>query len=255
MHKYNVRGLVHDANFRVKLAKSLHWVPVNCMGITKYENAEFKSDNFSNIEYVKNIVSSPYEAFQYLNAIGYKETKDVYYKAEGETIWEHHIDGYTSIAHRKGCCTSVAAALSVLLNNKFEKMGYIFFIRPDTSNHALNYVYMNGKYYIFDASAFVYGDLDVVAIESGNLNSIRNKIITSICMEADRLEDFVQFHKRIHLYNNHKFLYFALPQSEKCIDRIFIKKEGSTLHVRFPYNTEFVLLSDLDETRFLLNFS
>ncbi|MCL1883768.1 MAG: hypothetical protein FWF81_08460 [Defluviitaleaceae bacterium] len=255
MHEYNVRGLVHDANFRVKLAKSLYWVPINKMGCTKYKNAEFTSDSFSNIYYAKNIVSNPYEAFQYLNAIGFKETKDVYYETEGETEWEHHIDGYTAIANRRGCCTSVAAAISVLLDNKFEKMGYIFFIRPDTSNHALNYVYMNEKFYIFDSSAFVYGDMDVVAIESGDLHTIKNKIITSICMEVSQLEDFVQFHKRIHLYNNHKFLYFAFPQAKKCIDRISLKKEGKTLHVRFPLNAEFKLLNDLDESLYLLDFA
>ena len=254
MNEYNIRGLVHDAKFKVKLANSLFWVPLNTLGYSKYKTSDFTTDDIVDIEYVRSIISNPYEAFQYLNAIKFKEIKDVYYKSEKGILWEHHIDGNTSITHRSGCCTSVAAALSVLLEGRFEKMGYIFFIRPDTSNHALNYIFINEKFYIFDSSACVYGDSETIAFENGNLASLKNRIITSICIEADSLESFVCFHRRIHLYNKHRFIYFEFPYAHKCIDKIFLKKEVDQLYVRFPYGTEFRLLSNIDEEYYSLDF-
>ena len=133
-------------------------------------------------------------------------------------------------------------------------MGYIFFVRHDTSNHALNYIYLNGNYYIFDSSAFVYGDLDNVAVEDGNINTIKSKIISSICFEANKLHDFVKFHKRIHLYNNHKFLYFLIPKSPKCIDKISLKKKGNKVFVSFPRSFNCSLLHKVDETQYSLEF-
>jgi len=220
------------------------------MGHSGHTNMDFALLINETPHQIQNLISCPYEAFQYLNAINFEEAKDVYYKTENNVNWEYHIDGLTAIRNKRGCCTSVASAATFLLSKCFQKMGYIFFVRPDTSNHALNYVYHRNKYFIFDASAYTYGQLDYVAIENGDINSIKDKIITSICFETSSLYDFVKFHKRVHLYNSHRFLYLSFPKSDNCLDRISLKKENNKLSVYLPKEKKFELLDAVDEMQY-----
>ena len=69
--EYNVRNLVYDANFEVKLCKDLYWIPMNYLGIPKRCNEEYLRLKDCNLTYVQDIISCVYDAIQYLNAIGF----------------------------------------------------------------------------------------------------------------------------------------------------------------------------------------
>ena len=73
--EYNVRNLVYDANFEVKLCKDLYWIPMNYLGIPKRCNEEYLRLKDCNLTYVQDIISCVYDAIQYLNAIGFSEKR------------------------------------------------------------------------------------------------------------------------------------------------------------------------------------
>ena len=232
--EYNVRNLVYDANFEVKLCKDLYWIPMNYLGIPKRCNEEYLRLKDCNLTYVQDIISCVYDAIQYLNAIGFSEKKDVTIRKEGDLNWEYHTSGIEAIKNTYGCCTSVASALKFLCQNVYEYIGFLFYVRPDTSNHVLCYIKQDGFFYIFDPSAHVYGSVQHTIKENGNIKNMHNKIFTSICFRTRNLSNFVRYYQRILLYNNHYFIFMDLFDKINSMEKMAIVNKNNKIYIYFP---------------------
>jgi hypothetical protein len=234
---FDVRNLRHDANYKVLISNDLYWVPINILGKTRFPNEHFiKMVHLAHIN-IQDKIGNVYEAAQFLNALSFAETKDVYYVVEDGLRWEYHIDGETAIKNRSGCCTSVASAINFLVKKCYPYMGYLFFVRRDTSNHALNYIHYNNRYYIFDASAFTYGNVEDIALENGDKLQLRDKILSSFCFETKELKSFVKYYSRVYLYNNNRFIFFDFPKADNCITKAVFENTGAYVNIYLPKNT------------------
>lgn len=234
--EYNVRNVIFNADFEVELAKDLFWVPINSLGKTRFTNDYFLNLIDFNLTYVQEVVGNVYEAIQFLNALKFRESKDVSLVESQGIIWEYHCSGIEAIKNKSGCCTSVASALKFLCEKSYDYLGFIYFVRQDSSNHVLCYILMDGTYFIFDPSAYVYGDLEDIVLETGEKKDIMGKLFTSVCIKTTNINNFVKFYQRILLYNDHKFIFFNFFDSETSIEKVALELKENSLNIYLPEN-------------------
>lgn len=242
-NNYNIKNLIYDADFEVKLCNDLYWVPLNELGKTRKTNNSFDKFENYNLSYIQSQISCVYEAVQYLNYIGFSENKDVTIMSNNGVDWVYHSTGIEAIKNSYGICTSVASAMKYLCEEAYEYIGYLLFVRPDTSYHILCYIQQNNQYYIFDPSAYVYGSIEDIIPETGNKKDMQGRLFTSICFRTSNLRHFVKFYQRILLYKNIHFVFIDLYHRKDCINKMAIIKTEKAVSVYFPPEFDFNVIN------------
>lgn len=248
----NFKNIVHNAEFNTLLSDDLFWVPLNNLGKSRYCNNYF--ENFSEMDpyCVKKKINNCYEAAQYLHSINFREEFNGSFIKEKGINWVEHSSGYKTLVDKFGVCISIASAFKFLIEDCYEKIGYIFFFRPDTSGHALLYICLNNSYYIIDPSALAYGSAENLVKESGNKADFKDKIITSICYKTKDLLKFVSYYRKHLLYKDIRFLYIDFLCSDE-IARMGIEKTDETVNIYLPKNTKFKILRNDNEDLYKIN--
>ncbi len=241
---YNIKNLIYDAEFEIKLCNDLYWVPLNELGKTRKTNNSFENFKNYNLSYIQTQISCVYEAVQYLNYIGFLENKDVTIIRKDEVDWVYHSTGIEAIKNSYGICTSVASAVKYLCDKVYEYIGFILFVRPDTSYHILCYIKQNNQFYIFDPSAYVYGAVEDIIPETGNKKDMQGKLFTSICFRTSNLKHFVKFYQRILLYKKIHFVFIDLFDRKDCINKMAITKNDKNVLVYFPSQFQFSVINE-----------
>lgn len=243
MSSFDTSNLRQNADFEVLISKGLYWVPLNRLGHTRY-------DQYSILKIVKLLaeekrkrIASVYEAIQLLqnSNFDYYSNSNCNGEKIGNIFWIHHKPGYISVRTNTGCCTDLASWLDYLIQDIYPYRGYLWFFRPDSSNHVLNYIFYKGFYYIVDVTAMLREKSKQCCPENGRrVDYINSLYPTGVCFKCKELYAFVKYHDRIQKFHRHAFLYTDVS-SHSTIPPIGAEVSGSNLTVYFSFPCKIIL--------------
>jgi len=227
--QYDTINLRHRADFRIKIASNLYWVPVNILGRSRFTNFELRKLTLcKSASEIQSLELNVYEAIQLFQCVNpfLEENDIIYYEYDGK-IWQLNKSGRYAVESGKGCCSAAATWLNYIVQKKYQSRGYIFITRPNASGHIMNYIYENKKYYIIDMTTQIRSNACAVPVETGNFSDYcAAAIYTGICYEAESLSDFVKYHNRLNLAADYKMSYFSLEATEAIPASCVEQKDG-----------------------------
>ena len=110
-----------------------------------------------------------------------------------ETLDVSEMQGYHAVRTNNGCCATSANWLHYILDGDYEEIGFYSYYGLG-GGHVFNYIKHNGWYYFADLTSWPAGNINVNAIESGNINDFYNSdIIGGNILKAASLEDFADY--------------------------------------------------------------
>ena len=141
---------------------------------------------------------------------GIRECNDVVSFSYDRLEWQLHKSGRYAYETNEGCCATSAAWLNYIVEYTYHERGYLHFLRPDGSGHVLNYILLNGKYYIIDMTALTKENAKFAPVETGlKKDYVSSKFYTGICAQANNLMDYVNFHRRFQMTKGYEFSYLS----------------------------------------------
>ena len=183
----------HDANFSVKVADGVYWVPANALGSSSYTNAQIQSMLTDTPEEKQAKIDTLYEALQLFQIGGFYGSDDNVRIMENGYSWEHHKPGYDAVRTNHGCCASCTAWLNYILKDDYDEMGFIGTSQL-TGGHIFNYIKQDGWYYFVDLTKWYAENWNNNAVESGKLSDYANSdSIYGNIHRAARLDAFVNY--------------------------------------------------------------
>ena len=189
----NAFTLRHDANYCVEVGDGVYWVPANTLGTSDYTNAQIQAMLTATPEQKRDTIDTLYEALQLYQIGGFYGSDDNFYLDEYGLQWEHHKPGYHAVRTNNGCCATSANWLHYILDGDYEEIGFYSYYGLG-GGHVFNYIKHNGWYYFADLTSWPAGNINVNAIESGNINDFYNSdIIGGNILKAASLEDFADY--------------------------------------------------------------
>lgn len=230
-----------NAQFEVRIAPNVYWVPVNTLGGSSFSVEEGKLLVGLTPDQKRSCVHTLYEAVLLYLLSGFHDDLDVVYMDDGRYNWEHHKPGYYAVLTNCGCCASEAAWLRYILDDRYEKMGYFAFSRPNGSGHILNYIFHEGWYYLYDLCTLSDRYVATALNETGDLKDyLKTRFITCALLKCKTLEDYARYFRRLQLRGGFDHLFFSYETSE--VPPIASEKHEDILKVVLPDN---VLLKSL----------
>ena len=186
-------ALRHDADFSMKVAEGVWWVPANTLGGSRYTNAQIQALLIDTPEQKQAKIGTLYEALQLYRIGGFYGSDDNAFLKENGILWEHHKPGYDAVRTNNGCCASCADWLSYILKDDYDEVGFISTMQAVGEGHVFNYIKQDGWYYFVDLTIW-HADDSANADESGkwtdyeHSNSVHGNI-----HRASSLEAFAQY--------------------------------------------------------------
>lgn len=150
----DLKTLRHDADFEVRIADGIYWVPANALGESRYTNAEIYDMLTLSPGKKQSKFSTLYEALQLYQVGNFYSSDDNIRVYENGINWEHHKPGYDAVRTNNGCCATSANWLNYILKNDYDEVGYIETSQADGSGHIYNYIKQDGWYYIIDMAHY-----------------------------------------------------------------------------------------------------
>lgn len=189
---YDTDNLRYDADYKVKVADGVWWVPVNELGKTRYTNREIAAMTEHSPEEKQEEISTLYEAVQLFQISNFTYSEDNVRITEGELSWEHHKPGRDAVRTNTGCCASCSSWLNYLLSGDYEQMGYLAYNFPDGLGHVFNYIFRDGWYYFIDLTCYTAEDM-AKAPESGYTSDYNPaRVIHKVREPEDYVKYFLQ---------------------------------------------------------------
>ena len=190
--------LRHSADFSVKVGEGVYWVPANTLGTSDYTNAQIQAMVTDTPEEKQAKIDTLYEALQLYQIGGFYGSDDNVWIDENGLQWEHHKPGYHAVRTNHGCCATSANWLHYILDGDYEEVGYYAYYGLN-GGHVFNYIKHDGWYYFADLTAWPAGNINVNAIESGNINDFYNSdIIGGNILRTASLEAFANYILEVH---------------------------------------------------------
>ena len=159
----------HDAEFSVKVADGVYWVPANALGSSSYTNAQIQSMLTDTPEEKQTKIDTLYEALQLFQIGSFYGSDDNVRIMENGYSWEHHKPGYDAVRTNHGCCASCTDWLNYILKDDYDELGFIGTSQL-TGGHVFNYIKQDGWYYFVDLTKWYAENWNVNAVESGDLS-------------------------------------------------------------------------------------
>lgn len=266
--EYDTETLRYNANFKVKVAEGVNWVPANTLGkpnITAEEIEALGRDP----DKLKEKLNTLYDVIQYIQVADFRSADDNIRIEESGISWQHQKPGEMAIITNEGCCATISNLLNFLLEGDYEEVGFIAYSQSDGGGHVFNYIEHNNLYYFVDLTHY-RNDFMCTAVEDGTLASYyASDFIAGNVHEAVRIEDYVKYCRdnyndppelfSLHMaknslpiasVNDETLLEMVYPESSKEIVKIvyddpnyniqYSFKKGPTKYpaVWEPYNTE-----------------
>ncbi|MDF2544652.1 MAG: hypothetical protein K0S47_4370 [Herbinix sp.] len=223
LSEYDTKTLRNNANFRVKVADGVNWVPANVLGksdLTAKQIQDLGNDPVT----LKNNINILYEVIQYLQVADFSSADDNIRIRENGIDWEHHKPGEMAIKTNEGCCATNSNLLNYLLQGDYEEVGFMAYSQSDGSGHVYNYIKDRGKYYLIDLTHY-RNDFMNTAVEDGRIEGYkRTDFIAGNIHEADNLLNYANY--CIARFNNPPVVFSAyLAPNVLPIDSLRIKDQ------------------------------
>ncbi len=240
-----IENINYKINYEVKIAKDTFWVPIASIGKPKYTEKGIAQFVGKSPILIKNSIFTLYDAIQLFQLSNFKEIDDNKIVEYNSLNWEFHKPGYYSVLTNQGCCASDTSWLLYVLENKYEQIGVVAFIRESGNGHSLNYIKHNGWFYFIDLLSHVEKYRRNSAPETGRLSDFaKSKYNTGIFIKAKRIEDFINYYKRFIRINKSEHLFYSFSNTKACIP-VATNKVDCLLECFFPKQNELTIY-DLD---------
>jgi len=185
--------LRHNADFAVEVGDGVYWVPANALGKSDYTNAQIQAMVTCTPEEKQARIDTLHEALQLYQIGGFYGSDDNVYIQENGLQWEHHKPGYHAVRTNHGCCATSANWLHYILDGDYEEIGYYSYYGVG-GGHVFNYIKQGDWYYFADLTTWPAGNINVNAVESGDLNDFYNSDpIGGNILRAASLEAFADY--------------------------------------------------------------
>jgi len=266
--EYDTETLRYNANFSVKVADGVNWVPVNTLGKPNMTSEEIEALD-RDPEKLKEKLNTLYAVIQYIQVADFRSADDNIWIDEDGIGWEHHKPGEMAIITNEGCCATISNLMNFLLEGDYEEVGFIAYSQSDGGGHGFNYIKHNNLYYFVDLTHY-RNDFMCTAVEDGTLASYyASDFIAGNVHETVKVEDYVKYCRdnyndppelfSLHMAKNslpiahindetmHEMVY---PESSKEIVKIVYDDPNDNIQYSFvkgptkypavwePYNTE-----------------
>ena len=100
--EYDTETLRYNANFRVKVAEGVNWMPVNTLGKPNMTSEEIEALG-KDPEKLKDMLNTLYDIIQYIQLADFIEANDNIRIEDDGMSWEHHKPGEMAIITNEGC--------------------------------------------------------------------------------------------------------------------------------------------------------
>lgn len=239
---YDTMVLRANTKFRLQVAPEVYWVPATTLGAPKLSKETLLSIAY-NPELLRDQISTLYDVIQYIQVVKMKTVNGNLRTAGKAGIsWEHPRPPEFSINKNESNCVGISAVANYLLVGDYEEVGFVEYGRID-GGHSFNYVKFQGKYYVFDLTAYKT-DFLRVAVENGDRIVFRSSNRLANIHEVNCLQDYVDY---------------FLEQTYQTKDIVFIsyrgeagmpvgsKKSGSKRTYCFPEDFDLEVLFDVPD--------
>jgi len=88
LSEYDIEALIYNANFRVKVAEGVNWVPVNALGKPNMTSAEIEALGKDH-EKLKDMLNALYDVIQYIQLADFIDANDNIHIEDDGMNWEH----------------------------------------------------------------------------------------------------------------------------------------------------------------------
>jgi len=221
-------------DFEVKIAKDLYWIPLSILGQANYSIIELQLALTRSVEEKKTLNLTLLDAVNLFRLSNFEEYNDVIMlQEENGIIWEHHKPGYYSVLSNGGCCSSSASWLAFLLEDKYEEIGYLCYVRSNQSGHCINYIYHEGWYYFIDMSLQVEKYRSKIAKETGKIKDyLISRPFANAFMKAPTIRAYVEYLSKYYKVQNRSFLFSRSKGT--IVPPISLQCNGEKLQVLYP---------------------
>jgi len=232
--EYDTETLRYNANFRVKVAEGVNWVPVNTLGKPNMTSEEIEALG-RDPEKLKEKLNTLYDVIQYIQVADFRSADDNIRIDEGGISWEHHKPGEVAIITNEGCCATISNLMNSLLEGNYEEVGFIAYSQSDGGGHVFNYIEHNNLYYFIDLTHYK-NDFMCTAVEDGTLTSYyASDFIAGNVHEAVRIEDYVKYCR--DNYNDPPVLW-SLYMAKNCLPIGRPVNGGPLLEIVYPESSK-----------------
>lgn len=232
-----------DAKFKTKISKDLYWVPANCLNNCKVKNINNKDE--------------PHNLFELLYLLQSSELDECYddkiLKIDKETSleWEF-FDSPENIVknYKRGHCAVFSMWLNFYLKKMYNHCGYIEIIRDKNKSwHVINYIFINGIYYIIDPNIYIKKYSGIIPIEDGNFKTFaKSKLITGGILQTSNLESFVNYYQKYISLAKSSYLFLKFDAYN--LPAFSIKEHENGYNVYYPNNTDFEIIGKYNKEFF-----
>lgn len=137
----------NTANITLNNAHIMYLVDISILGGKTVSDEQLR-DVLRNPEKLKQKVKTLNDVVAYFRLSGFKPD---YYGTYKIGQWHYNRPAEDTIRVNMGNCGATASVIHYLLEDDYEEVGFIHFLRRD-GGHVFNYVKRNGYYYVFDYS-------------------------------------------------------------------------------------------------------
>lgn len=248
---YDINNLRANANFRVKVAEDVNWVPANTLGKPSMTINEMKKIIGSTPEVLRDKIKTVYDVIMYIRLSDYKSGGDNRKEYRNNIEVEIPETGEESIITNDGNCASITALANYLLDGDYQEIGMIQYNRI-SGGHVLNYVKLNDKYYAIDYTHYRNDMLDSTAVESGNINDYyKSDIVAGNIHEMNDMKSYVTYIR--DKYNEvPEFLAMYQAANPSRVGSRRIYSDGRALY--FPKELNFNVLYYNPNDNLVVNF-
>ena len=225
----DLETLRYDADYSIKVADGVYWVPVRSLGKSDYTNAQMQSILTDTPEEKQAEIDTLYEALQLYQIGAFSASDDNIRIGENGIDWEYHKPGYHAVRTNQGCCATDSNWLRYILDGDYDEVGYMAISQRDGSGHIFNYIKMDGWYYFIDLTHY-RTDWVATAVESGNLNDYYSSdFVLGNLHRVRSVKDYVNYIQSA--FNDPPGLIF-LYTAENCLNLDSVRS-GSTITITY----------------------
>mgnify|MGYP007056940765 CR=1 FL=1 len=237
MDTWNLRK---DADFKTKIAYDLCWIPADSLSCYNTKNSNCKE--------------GPHNLYELLFLFQSKDLEEFYddriLKLDKKLLltWEFFDTPERVVkSYKRGHCAVFSLWLNYYLTKMYDKCGYIEIIRnKNKSWHVINYVYINGLYYIIDPSIYIKKYSEIIPVEDGMFKTYaKSKLITGGILQTSDLNNFVLYYQKYISLANSSYLFLEL--SSYKLPPFAIEGIDNEYTIYYPQGADIKIIGDYNK--------
>lgn len=221
-----------------KISKDVYWVPANILGKSCLSK-KYISENTSkeaNAKEIHALTPSLADALKTFDVLQYKACDDTVIIEEQGLQWEHHPPVFHILKNKRGNCSSSAAWLVEMLQNKYDSVDILLIFRNNQTGHVINVIEQENMFYFVDMYMHMYEYQQYLCPETGSLADFaKQKYITSVVYMAKTVEAFTAFYSRVLRNQIREHIYVLF--NTKSVPPIASRTQDDKVILYIPANT------------------